>query len=63
MQGLVDLARTLGLAADAPAPQLAAAVDFVLEGLYAQRKISRSDGRGFHGSEAPRRPPSAGPRC
>ena len=55
VQGLLELARTAGLAADAPAPQLAAAVDFILEGLYAQRKISRSDGRGFHGSEEPRR--------
>jgi magnesium chelatase subunit I len=55
VQGLVDLARRVGLPADASAPWLAAAVDFVLEGLYAQKKISRSDGRGFHGSDI-RRP-------
>jgi len=57
VQGLLDLARRAGLPADAPAPLLAAAVDFVLEGLYAQKKISRSDGRGFHGTEGARRPP------
>ena len=56
VQGLLDLARRAGVPAGAPAPWLAAAVDFVLEGLYAQKKISRSDGRGFHGSEVGRRP-------
>ena len=52
VQGLLDMARQTGLAAGAPPPVLAAAVDFVLEGLYAQKKISRSDGRGFHGSDS-----------
>ena len=56
VQGLVELARTMGLAADAPAPVVAAAIDFVLEGLYAQKKISRSEGRGFHAAEGQRRP-------
>ena len=56
VQGLLDMARRAGLPADAPAPMLAAAVDFVLEGLYAQKKISRSDERGFHGTDAGRRP-------
>ena len=37
----------------ATAPALASAIDFVLEGLYAQRKISRSDERGYTaGTEA-----------
>jgi hypothetical protein len=37
---------------------MASAIDFVLEGLYAQKKISRSDERGYAaGTEsAPRRP-------
>ena len=37
---------------------MASAIDFVLEGLYAQKKISRSDERGYAaGAEAaPRRP-------
>ena len=38
-------------------PVLAAAVDFVLEGLYAQKKISRSDDFQYQGAEPPRRPP------
>ncbi len=59
VQGLLDMARQTGLAAGAPPPVLAAAVDFVLEGLYAQKKISRSDGRGFHGSDSARRPPQS----
>ena len=57
VQGLLDLARQRRRPRRSAAPWLAAAVDFVLEGLYAQKKISRSDGRGFHGSEAARRPP------
>jgi magnesium chelatase subunit I len=58
VQGLVDLARAAGIPADAPAPLVASGVDFVLEGLYATKKISRSDERGYHGSEpAPQRAP------
>lgn len=55
VQGLVDLAR---LAGDdlSSTPALAAAIDFLLEGLYAQKKISRSDERGYHGAEPARRP-------
>ncbi len=55
VQGLLDLSRRAGLPA-ASAPHTAAAVDFVLEGLHARKQISRSDGRGFHGSEPVRRP-------
>ncbi|MGE3273678.1 MAG: magnesium chelatase [Vicinamibacterales bacterium] len=55
VQGLIELATTAGIAPDAPAPLLAAGVDFVLEGLYAQKKISRSDERGYHAAEAPAR--------
>ena len=36
----------------------ASGVDFVLEGLYALKKISRSDERGYHGMEAPARRPA-----
>jgi magnesium chelatase subunit I len=56
VQGLLELAHLAGVPASAQPPMLAAAVDFVLEGLYAQKKISRSDGRGFHGADTPRRP-------
>jgi len=38
------------------APLLAAAVDFILEGLYAQKKITRSDEFQYQGAEPPRRP-------
>jgi len=37
----------LGVKPDDPAPVLAAAGEFVLEGLWAQKKIGRSDDRGF----------------
>jgi magnesium chelatase subunit I len=56
VQGLHELARHAGIPANAPPPQLAAAVDFVLEGLYAHKKISRSEDRRYQGAEAPRRP-------
>src|SRR3954468_2636464 len=56
VQGLRELAEKSGLPPGAPAPLVAAAIDSVLEGLYAQKKISRSDERGYSGAEAaPRR--------
>src|SRR5262249_3439856 len=55
-QGLRELAERVGVPPGAPDPFVAAAIDFVLEGLYAQRKISRSDERGYAAAEAaPRR--------
>jgi magnesium chelatase subunit I len=57
VQGLRGLAERAGLANGAAAPAVASAIDFVLEGLYAQKKISRSDERGYAAAEsAPRRP-------
>jgi magnesium chelatase subunit I len=55
VQGLLDLAQRSGIAPDAPAPVLASAIDFVLEGLYSQKKIGRSDDRGYHSAEPVRR--------
>jgi len=56
VQGLRELAERAGLAPGAPAPLVASAIDFVLEGLYAQKKISRTDERGYSSAEtAPRR--------
>lgn len=56
VQGLIELVVEAGTPVDAPEPLLAAGVDFVLEGLCATRKLSRSDERGFHATEpAPRR--------
>src|SRR5437899_774003 len=55
VQGLRELAEHVGLGAGAPAPAVASAIDFVLEGLYAQRKISRTDDRRYSAAEsAPR---------
>ncbi|MEO8683073.1 MAG: magnesium chelatase [Vicinamibacterales bacterium] len=64
VQGLIDLARRTGIAPDAPVAVLAAGIDFALEGLYSQKKIGRSDERGYHGAEPARRqqpPPSRTP--
>jgi magnesium chelatase subunit I len=56
VQGLRELANHAGLKGGAAAPLVASAIDFVLEGLYAQKKISRSDDRGYSAAEAaPRR--------
>ena len=54
-----ELAERSGLAKGAVAPAVASAIDFVLEGLCAQKKISRSDERGYAAADsAPRRPAS-----
>jgi magnesium chelatase subunit I len=58
VQGLVELAHAAGIPAQAAAPLLAAGVDFVLEGFYATKKISRSDERGYHATEPSVRRPS-----
>ena len=54
IHGLLKLAAHAGVAAGDPPAQIASAVDFVLEGLCAQRKISRSDGGGYEAVEKPR---------
>jgi magnesium chelatase subunit I len=55
VQGLRELAERVGAPPGAPSPVVASAIDFVLEGLYAQRKISRSDDRRYSAAEsAPR---------
>jgi magnesium chelatase subunit I len=58
VEGLRELAEAAGVPPGAPAPLMAAAIDFVLEGLCAQRKISRSEERGYtsSGEGQPRRP-------
>jgi magnesium chelatase subunit I len=56
VQGLQELAAHTGVAPGAAAPAVASALDFVLEGLYAQKKISRSEDRGYAAAEqTPRR--------
>jgi magnesium chelatase subunit I len=58
VQGLRELAEHAGLKPGAMSGAVASAIDFVLEGLCAQKKISRSEERGYTaGSEpATRRP-------
>ena len=57
VQGLRELAAHAGVKPGAAAPSVASAIDFILEGLYAQKKISRSEERGYSASTeaAPRR--------
>jgi magnesium chelatase subunit I len=57
VQGLNELTVHAGLAPGAAGPSVASAIDFILEGLYAQKKISRSEDRGYSAAEAaaPRR--------
>jgi magnesium chelatase subunit I len=59
VQGLHELARQAGVVTSAAPPLLASAVDFVLEGLYAHKKISRSDDRQYQAVEQLRRPRAA----
>jgi magnesium chelatase subunit I len=57
VQGLMELAGQVGVAPGSDPALVASAIDFVLEGLYAQKKISRSDERGYSAAEtAARRP-------
>jgi magnesium chelatase subunit I len=58
VQGLVELTQHVGIPAHAPEPLLAAGLDFILEGLYALKKIGRSEDRGFHAGETPVRRPA-----
>jgi magnesium chelatase subunit I len=59
VQGLRELTNEIGIPSNAPAPLAAAGVDFVLEGLYAQKKISRSDEWKYQGADSVRRPARA----
>ena len=58
VQGLIELAHAAGIPKEASLPLLASGIDFVLEGLYALKKIGRSEERGYHASESPVRRPS-----
>jgi magnesium chelatase subunit I len=61
IQGLREAAERLGPASQVSTPALASAVDFVLEGLCAQKKISRSDEWKYSAIEPPRRAHRAEP--
>ncbi len=51
--GLLQRISFLGASEADPAPVSAAAAEFILEGLCAQKKIGRSDERGFQATERP----------
>jgi len=51
IQGLMEKIKTLGVGANEPDAVRAAAAEFVLEGLYAHRRISRNEERGFAAEE------------
>jgi magnesium chelatase subunit I len=53
---LLDVIDRAGILPGASAPLVAAGIDFILEGLYAQKRISRTDDRGYHAAEPVRRP-------
>jgi len=57
VQGLIELAHAAGIPKEASPPLLASGIDFVLEGLYALKKIGRSEERGYHATESPVRRP------
>jgi magnesium chelatase subunit I len=61
IQGLTDHLERLGVDGKAEAAELAAAAEFVLEGLWAHKRIGRNEERGFY-ADAPRAaaaPPAA----
>ena len=51
MPELLEHTDRLGVKPGDPAPVVAAAGEFILEGLWAQKKIGRSDDRGFVAAE------------
>ncbi len=55
IHGLHELAGHLRVDTDGPPPVLASAVEFIIEGLYAQKKISRNDTWHYKAAETRRR--------
>ena len=56
IETLADTAMAATSADPQSAPHVASAIDFVLEGLHAQKKITRSDEWKYQANESPRRP-------
>jgi magnesium chelatase subunit I len=54
IQGLVEKTATLGTKKKEELPLLVSACEFILDGLYALRKISRSEEKGYFASEKKR---------
>ena len=60
IQGLMDKVRALGLGVSEPDAVRASAGEFVLEGLYAHRRINRNEEQVFVAGERRREPPEEG---
>jgi len=56
IQGLLDKLSALGLSGKEPAEVLVSGAEFILEGLYAHKKIGRSEERTFSAGEKQPRP-------
>jgi magnesium chelatase subunit I len=54
IQGLMEKTKALGLSSNEPDALRASAAEFILEGLHAHRRISRSEERGFAAEERKR---------
>jgi magnesium chelatase subunit I len=63
IQGLMEKTGRLGLGASEPDAVRAAAAEFVLEGLYAHRRISRNEETGFTAEARRREQPSDDPKA
>src|ERR1041384_8650177 len=61
IQGLMEKTKALGLPSNEPDAVRASAAEFVLEGLYAHRRISRNEERGFAAEEKKREQPEGKP--
>jgi magnesium chelatase subunit I len=59
IQGLMEKTKALGLTANEPDAVRAAAAEFILEGLYAHRRISRNEERGFAAEDKKREGPES----
>jgi len=57
IQGLMEKTKLLGLGASEPDAVRAAAAEFILEGLYAHKRISRNEEAGYAAGERRREPP------
>jgi len=60
IQGLMEKTGALGLGVSEPDQVRASAAEFILEGLYAHRRISRNEEVGFTAAERKREPPEGG---
>ena len=60
IQGLMDKTAALGLGASEPDALRASAAEFILEGLYAHRRINRNEEVGFMAGERKRENPEGG---